>query len=49
MEKILKQWNKRSLSPIGKITVIKTFVIPILNLLFTSLPNPDVKKYETIK
>ena len=43
MEKILKQWNKRSLSP-----VIKTLVIPIFNLLFTSLPNPDVKIYETI-
>ena len=48
MEKILKQWNKRSLSPIGKNTVIKTLVIPIFNLLFTSLPNPDVKIYETI-
>ena len=48
MEMILKQWNKRSLSPIGKITVIKTLVIPIFNLLFTSLPNPGVKIYETI-
>ena len=48
MEKIQKQWNKRSFSPIGKITVIKTLVIPIFNLLFTYLPNPDVKIYETI-
>ena len=48
MEKILKQWNKRSLSPIGKITVIKSLVIPIFNLLFTSLPNPNVEIYETI-
>ena len=48
MKKILKQWNKRSLSLIGKITVIKTLVIPIFNLLFTSLPNPNVKIYETI-
>ena len=48
MEKILKQWNKRSLSPIRKITVIKTLVIPIFNLLFTSLPNPNVEIYETI-
>ena len=48
MEKILNQWNKRSLSPTGKITVIKTLVIPILNLLFTSLLNPDVNIYETI-
>ena len=48
MEKILKQWDKQSLSPIGKITVIKTLIIPIFNPLFTSLPNPDVKIYETI-
>ena len=48
MEKILEQWNKRSLLPIGKITVIKTLVLPIFNLLFTSLPNPGVKIYETI-
>ena len=39
MERIIKQWEKRSLSPIGKITVIKTFIIPIFNLLFTALPN----------
>ena len=45
MDKIL---NSGSLSPIGKITVIKTLDIPIFNLLFTSLPNPDVKIYETI-
>ena len=49
MEKIIKQWNKQSLSPVGKIAVIKkTLVIPIFNLLFTSLPNPDVKINETI-
>ena len=40
--------NKRSLSSNGKFTVIKTLVIPIFNLLFTSLPNPAVKIYETI-
>ena len=41
MEKIIKQWEKRSLSPIGKITVIKTLIIPIFNLLFIALANPD--------
>ena len=48
LEKILKQWNKRSLSPIGEITVIETLVIPIFNLLYTSLPNPDFKIFEAI-
>ena len=41
MEKIIKQWEKRSLSPIGKITLIKTFIIPIFNIFFIALPNPD--------
>ena len=40
-ENIIKQWEKRSLSPIGKITVIKTLIIPIFNILFIALPNPD--------
>ncbi|MCU7951730.1 MAG: reverse transcriptase family protein, partial [gamma proteobacterium symbiont of Bathyaustriella thionipta] len=48
MEKVLKQWNKRSLSPIGKITVIKTLIIPIFNLLFIALPNPDAVTSEKI-
>ena len=41
MEKIINQWSKRNLSPIGKITVIKTFIIPIFNLLIIALPNPN--------
>ena len=41
MEKRIKQWEKRSLTPIGKITVIKTLIIPIFNLLFIALPNPN--------
>ena len=48
MEKVLKQWNRRSLSPIGKITVIKTLIIPLFNLLFISLPNPDAITSEKI-
>lgn len=42
MEKIIKQWEKRSVSPIGKITIFKTLIIPIFNLLFISLLNPDL-------
>ena len=40
-EKRIKQWEKRSLSPIGKITVIKTLLLPIFNNLLLSLPNPN--------
>ncbi|MCU7801406.1 MAG: reverse transcriptase family protein, partial [gamma proteobacterium symbiont of Lucinoma myriamae] len=41
VENIIKSWEKRSLTPIGKITVIKTLIIPVFNLLFLSLPNPE--------
>ena len=34
----IKNWQRRQLTPIGKITVIKTLLIPMLNHLFISLP-----------
>ena len=40
IETLIKIWNRRYLTPIGKITVVKTLLIPILNHLFMSLPNP---------
>ena len=39
----IKNWQRRQLTPIGKITVIKTLLIPMLNHLFILLPNPPVK------
>lgn len=41
LENMIKQWQKRTLTPLGKITVIKTLMIPAFNHLFISLPNPD--------
>ena len=38
IEKILIRWN---LTPLGKITVLKTFVLSSLNHVFASLPSPD--------
>ena len=38
-----KNWQRRQLTPIDKITVIKTLLIPMLNHLFISLPNPPEK------
>ena len=45
----IKQWNNRYLTPIGKITIIKTFLLSKLTHLFTSLPTPSdafIKKIE---
>ena len=45
----IKQWNKRYLTPIGKITIIKTFLISKLIHLFTSLPTPSDKFIKEIE
>ena len=37
---LIKLWNRQYLTPLGKITVIKTLLLPILNHLFISIPNP---------
>jgi hypothetical protein len=45
MVALTEQWKRRTLTPIGRTTVIKTLLIPKLNHLFISLPTP---KKETI-
>ena len=39
-ENCLKRWNHRQLSLMGKITVVKTFALPILIYPLTVLNNP---------
>ena len=41
LKNLIGQWSRRLLSPLGKITVIKTLMLPKLTHLFISLPNPD--------
>ena len=48
IKNITKVWKRRYLTPLGKITVIKTLLLPILNHLFISLPNPDDTKIKCI-
>lgn len=36
-------WNRRELTPIGRITVVKSLLLPLLTHLFISLPNPDIQ------
>ena len=40
MKDNINSWNKRYLTPLGKITVIKTFLISQINHLILALPNP---------
>ena len=39
----IKYWNHRNLTPLGKITIIKSLLLSSLNHLLISLPNPDDK------
>ena len=41
IDKLISQWSRRILTPIGRITIIKTLIISKLNHLFLSLPNPS--------
>ena len=35
------RWNSRSFTPFGRLTVIKTLLIPKINHLILALPNPS--------
>ncbi len=49
LTKLISTWSKRQLSPLGKIVVIKSIILPKLTHLFVSLPKPSpvwLKKLE---
>ena len=49
IKNLIKLWKRRYFTPLGKITVIKTLLLPILNHLFISLPNPienEIKEFK---
>ena len=39
----IKMWRRRFLTPLGKITVIKSLLLPKITHLLISLPNPDTE------
>lgn len=43
IDKLLSRWNSRNLTSIGKITVIKTIIVPKINHLILTLPNPTLE------
>ena len=43
MKKSIKLWSIRKLTALGRITVLKTIIIPKLTYLLISLPNPSNK------
>ena len=47
--KILSKWRRRNLTPIGKISIVKTFVISSLNHLLSSIPSPSKQFFYCVK
>ena len=37
---LIQQWERRALTPIGRVTVLKSLIVPKINHLIISLPNP---------
>ena len=51
IQTLIKQWERRKISVLGKITVAKTLLIPVLTHLFIAIPNPDasfIKRIEVL-
>jgi hypothetical protein len=46
---IMSAWKGRSLTLIGKITIIKTLILPQFIHLFTALPKPDITLMKQFK
>ena len=47
--KILYSWSSRKLTLIGKITIIKTLILPLFIHLFSALPNPSTRLIKTLE
>ena len=49
MKNSIMYWKRRELTPIGRITVVKSILLPNITHLFMSLPNPSDYVINTIK
>ena len=46
---VIKHWNRRIISTLGRITVLKTILLPKLTHIFMSLPDPSVAKVKYLE
>jgi hypothetical protein len=45
---IVYSWSKRSLTLFGKVTIIKSLIIPQITYLLPNLPNPEISYFKDI-
>ena len=46
---IVHSWSKRSLTLFGKVTIIKSLIIPQITYLLSILPNPEISYFKEIE
>ena len=49
VDKLMNLWSLRDLTPLGRITVLKSLILPTLNHLFSSLPNPKISTIQMLQ
>ena len=49
MKKMLNAWSRRNLTPLGRITVIKSLVISKITHLLMNLPDPEESFFKGIE
>lgn len=49
IKKEINMWSKRNFTPLGKITVVKSILLPKLTHLFTSLPRPNCDTIDSLQ
>jgi hypothetical protein len=49
VRKLLNQWSKRNLTPLGKITVLKTLILSKFTYLFLNLPDPPLEVLDELQ
>jgi len=48
IKRSISHWNRRNMTPLGKITIVKSLLLPLLTHLFVSLPIPRIETMKTI-
>jgi exonuclease III len=48
IKSMIQQWKRRILTPIGRVTIVKSLILPKFNHIFISLPTPNTEKISSL-
>jgi hypothetical protein len=49
IQKLIEQWKRRKLTPLGRLSIIKSLLIPKINHLILTIPNPGQEYFKKIE